>query len=57
MPSPARLLTAAIHAAAAGVFFFLLQRFGFAQPLDASLIYAVGLACGAAVLSLSQTKR
>jgi putative exporter of polyketide antibiotics len=57
MPSPARLLTAAIHAAVAGAFFFLLQRFALGEELQGSIIYAAALAAGAACLSLYQTGR
>jgi hypothetical protein len=55
MPSPARLTKAALHAAAAGAFFFVLQRFGLGESLNVSAVYAGLLAAGAAVLSLSQT--
>lgn len=57
MPSPARLKVAALHAAAAGAFFFILQRFGLGETVESSATYAVILACGAAVLSLTQTGR
>ena len=57
MPSLARLKVAALHAAAAGAFFFLLQRFGLGETFDASVTYAVILAAGAAALSLVQTGR
>ena len=47
----------AMHAGAAGVFFFVLQRFGLNQSVETSLMWGVGLAIAAAGLAWSQSRR
>ncbi len=47
----------ALHAAAAGVFFFLLQRYGMNASLDTSLLWAIGFGGVAAVLAYRQSNR
>ena len=47
----------AMHAGAAGVFFFVLQRFGLNQPVEPSLMWGVGFAIAAAGLAWSQSRR
>jgi hypothetical protein len=46
-----------LHAVAAAVFMFLLQRFAMAATLEMSLLWAVAFGGGAAVLAARQTNR
>jgi hypothetical protein len=55
MRTPERVARAAMHAVAAAVFFFLLQRFGLGQTLQESVSFAVFFAAAAAGLSWYQT--
>ena len=43
-----------LHAALAAVFFFVLQRFGFGQSLETSLLWAAFFAIAAAMLAWQQ---
>lgn len=45
------------HAAAAGVFFFILQRFAMKETLEMSLLWAAFFAAAAAILSWQQSRR
>ncbi len=47
----------ALHAAVAGVFFFLLQRYGMNASLDTSLLWALGFGGVAAGLAYRQSNR
>ena len=47
----------ALHAAAAGSFFFILQRFAFNQSMETSLLWGGLLGIGAAVIAWMQTRR
>ncbi|MEQ1647671.1 MAG: hypothetical protein ABL898_03705 [Hyphomicrobiaceae bacterium] len=55
MTTSERLIKAASHAAAAGAFFYLFQRFVLSQPQYDAAIFSTALALGAAGLSLYQT--
>jgi hypothetical protein len=56
-PTPERIKMATLHAAAAGAFFFILQRFGLGETHADSLFYAVLFAAAAAFVSWSQSGR
>lgn len=45
------------HAAGAGAFFFVLQRYVLKESLESSLLWAVALAIGAGFLAWSQQRR
>ena len=47
----------ALHAAMAGAFFFLLQRYVFSASLDTSLLWALAFGGCAAVLAYMQSNR
>jgi len=47
----------AMHAAAAAVFMFLLQRYGMSASLDTSLLWAVAFGAGAAGIAYKQSNR
>ena len=55
MPMTDRIIKALSHAAAAGAFFYLFQRFVLNQPQYDSAIFAGALAAAAAGLSWYQT--
>jgi hypothetical protein len=55
MTTPERMAKAAMHAVAAGIFFFLLQRFGLGQTMQESVTFAGLFAAAAAGLSWYQT--
>jgi hypothetical protein len=44
-----------LHATIAAVFFFVLQRFGFGQSLETSLLWAAFFAIAAALLAWQQS--
>jgi hypothetical protein len=52
-----RLGYIALHAAAAGAFMFLLQRYVLSASLDTSLLWALAFGGGAAALAYSQSNR
>ena len=47
----------ALHAALAGAFFFVFQRYGMQASLETSLVWAAALAAGAAFLAWQQSGR
>ena len=47
----------ALHAVAAAVFIFLLQRYGLSASLESSLLWALTFGAGAAGLAYSQANR
>ena len=49
--------TMALHAAIAGVFFFVLQRYGNSASIEVSLAWAGFFATAAALLAWKQTAR
>ena len=49
--------TMALHAAIAGVFFFVLQRYGNSASIEVSLVWAGFFAAAAALLAWKQTAR
>lgn len=51
-----RIAHAAVHAALAGGFFFVFQRYAMQAGLETSLVWALALAAGAAALSWRQTR-
>jgi hypothetical protein len=51
----ARLGYVALHAVGAGAFFFVLQRFAFAQSVENSLMWAGFFAVAAALVAWRQT--
>jgi hypothetical protein len=56
-PTPERLKAAALHAAAAAAFFFVLQHFGLGETMHDSIVYAALFAAAAALVSWSQSGR
>jgi len=54
---PIPYLQMAFHAALAGIFFFSLNRFVLAQPLETALTWGVIAAPFAAFLAYSQSRR
>jgi cobalamin synthase len=46
-----------LHAAAAAIFIFLLQRYGMSASLESSLLWALAFGGCAAVLAYMQSKR
>ena len=46
-----------LHAAAAAIFIFLLQRYGMSAALESSLLWALAFGGCAAVLAYMQSKR
>lgn len=55
MPTGERIVRAVLHAAAAGAFFYLFQRFVLNQSQHDSIIFSGALALAAAGLSWYQT--
>lgn len=57
MPTGQRIIRAALHAAGATAFFFILQHYALMQDARSSLLFALALGAAAALLSWSQTGR
>lgn len=57
MSTSQRIVRAAIHAVGATAFFLVLQRYVLSQDVQSSLLFALALGAGAALLSWTQTGR